>query len=81
MKNYKIVLLKWKACSYMLKASIFFWFTETIYFLYTYGWHLKAINSNEQLCDEIYYYGVAVSFFLFISVLIDIVKYLLEQKK
>lgn len=81
MENKKIVLLKWFLCKLIAKISIAFWALETVYFIIVYGWHLKAINGNEQICDEIFYYGSAVSVILLFSVLIDIVQYLLIDKK
>ncbi len=30
-----------------------FWMVETAYFLIAYGWHWKAINEAEKMCDNI----------------------------
>lgn len=43
----------WKVANYTLITGWMFWAAETIYFLITYGWHLRAINEAEKTCDGV----------------------------
>lgn len=43
----------WKYSKVYFNLGFLFWIAETIYFLIKHGWHWKAINEQEQICDNI----------------------------
>lgn len=47
-----------------------FWLTETVFFLFKYGWHFKSFTNDEKLCDHIVGIGLTVWFYLWIASLI-----------
>lgn len=77
--NLKRVKQKWYLAKIISLVGAAVWVIETAYFLIAYGWHLKAINDNEKICDNIVVYIWAVSLFIGIKVMIDIIEYLLSE--
>jgi len=61
--------------------GVIFWFVETIIFLCLYGWHLKAINKVEQICDTISGAIILAGLAVIIWVIFDMIDYLLIGKK
>ena len=68
----------YKTARHLLSAGAWLWAAETAYFLIKYGWHLRAINEAEKICDNIasmmMLSGIAmyvVVFLLFIDEMFD----------
>jgi hypothetical protein len=38
---------------FFILSGLVIWQIESIYFLFAYGWHMKAINEMEQFWDDI----------------------------
>lgn len=77
--NWKIVKQKWNLAKKLFLVGTSFWLIETTYFLIAYGWHLKAINKAEKMCDNIVGYFWTGGFILTGIVMIDIIEYLLSD--
>lgn len=45
------IITNWNRAKVCFIIGTLFWLIETIYFLIAYGWHWKAINLSEQICD------------------------------
>ena len=59
----------WKIGETILDYTIVFWIMETIYFLIIHGWHWKAINDYEEICDSIVSLGFTIGFtFIFVVI-------------
>ena len=71
--NIKRVKQKWNLAKTLCLTGTIFWLIETVYFIITEGWHLKAIN------DIVLYFWTA-SLILTGIVMIDIIEYLLSDK-
>jgi len=71
----------WKLAKIILISGSIFWILETIYFLFVYGWHYAAINEVEKTCDKIVSIIWTVGIVLFISVLCDVLNFLLSSNK
>ena len=61
--------------------GVIFWFVETIIFLCLYGWHLRAINKAEQICDNISGAIILAGLAVIIGVIFKVIDYLLTEKK
>lgn len=77
--NLKRVKQKWNLAKILCLAGISFWLVETTYFLIAYGWHWKAINEAEKMCDNIVGYFWTGGLILTGIVMIDIIEYLLSD--
>ena len=53
--NMKVKTIKaiWDLALISASSGTLFWIIETSYFIIGYGWHLKAINKAEWICDRI----------------------------
>lgn len=67
--NYK---LRWKIMNIFIVLGLLWWFSETSYFIGKYGWHLKAINYNEKICDYIATALLWIAFWAFMSIMVHI---------
>jgi hypothetical protein len=77
--NLKRIKLKWSLAKLFCLIGTFFWIIETSYFLIAYGWHWKAINEAEKMCDSIVSYCWVSGLILTGIVMIDIIEYLLSD--
>lgn len=63
-----------KACL-LFKWSLIFWVIETVFFLIVDGWHTSSKASRpEQICDFIVNFGLALSIYLFVKCLSNVVE-------
>lgn len=51
---------------FSIVIALSFWLVETVFFNIVYGWHYKAINEAEKLCDDISTNIASVGFWLWI---------------
>lgn len=58
-----------------------FWILETAYFIVVYGWHKKAINEAEKICDDIVSGGIFICVVLAISVVFSFMEFFLSSVK
>lgn len=63
------------------QLSLRFWLIETIYFLIAYGWHWKAINEAEKVCDNIVVIGFTACLYLAALAVINVVSKILSEDK
>jgi len=77
--NWKRVKQKWNLAKILCLVGTSFWIVETTYFLIAYGWHWKAINEAEKMCDNIVGYFWTGGLILTGIVMIDIIEYLLSD--
>lgn len=78
--NLKTTIRNWKITKAIFLITTIFWALETIYFLIKYGWHFRAINESEKFCDSLCNIGFTIGFCFMLSVLYDIINYLLSDK-
>lgn len=79
--NWKIVKIKWNIAKVLCITGTLFWIIETIYFLIVYGFHWKAINEAENMCDNIVGLFWTGGIVFAIIVMIDVIEYLLTESK
>ena len=77
--NWKRVKQKWNLAKILCLVGTSFCIVETAYFLIAYGWHWKAINEAEKMCDNIVGYFWTGGLILTGIVMIDIIEYLLSD--
>jgi hypothetical protein len=77
--NWKRVKQKWNLAKKLCLVGTSFWIIETSYFLIAYGWHWKAINEAEKMCDNVVGYFWTGGLILTGIVMIDIIEYLLSD--
>lgn len=77
--NWNVVKAKWKIAWFIIKMAVIIWLTETITFIIIYGWHWKAANDIESICDSIVWVILLIGFGLVSSVVINVVEYLLSD--
>jgi hypothetical protein len=77
--NWKRVKQKWNLAKILFFVGTSFWIVETSYFLIAYGWHLKAINEAEKICDNIAGYFWTGGVILTGIVMFDIIEFLLSD--
>jgi heme/copper-type cytochrome/quinol oxidase subunit 2 len=81
MTNLKLTVQIWKLSKIIYSIAFIFWLFETVYFLIYYGWHLRAINDSEKLCDNIFLSLFAIGVMLTTFVIINVLDYLLSKDK
>lgn len=78
--KWNIVKQKWNLVKTLFLIGTSFWLTETIYFLIAYGWHWRAINEAENICDKIVSIFWLAALVFFVSVIHNVIEYLLSNK-
>ena len=81
MENRRKTLKKWKLFKTFFVIGFLFWISETIIFLFIYGWHLKATEQPEVICDNISLTIYGLSFIYFFSTIYEVIEYLLSTKQ
>lgn len=79
--NFKRAKQKWNLAKILCLIGTSFWIIETAYFLIVYGWHWKAINDSEKLCDDIVGYFWTGGLVVAASVMIDVIEYLFSDNE
>ena len=79
--NWKIVKIKWNIAKSLCITGTLFWIIETIYFLIVYGFHWKAINESEKMCDNIVGLFWTGGIVFAMIVMIDVIEYVLYESK
>lgn len=65
---------KFKISQFFATAFFIFWILETLYFNIEYGFHMKAINENEKICDNIALNLLGISLFFLLYIFHDFIK-------
>lgn len=79
--NWKIVKLKWKLAKIIGLTGTCLWIAETLYFLIVNGWHWKSTIEAEKLLDTIVFWFWFAAIIIMLSVMIDIIEYLLNERE
>ena len=85
MSNTKSLIKWYKYGKLLMSYGFLFWLAETAFFIISYGWHLRAANQIEHLCDQVAWWAIAIGFCMRIgavfAALENHIDLLLEEEK